>query len=412
MTLTIAKRVSDAEYAIRDPRMAQVVREVRATGKKIYEFNIGDPGALRGEYGFSMPEYIRKDLVRVISTGKFDGYANEQGDPEVREAIAADSKKRKIVDAKPENVVVGNGLSELIGYLFGVTLEKGKNIIVPRPDYPLYTAMAKWYGAEVRHYDLLPGKRWAPDIAQLAKQIDSDTAWVVAIHPNNPTGSVINSAEMVQMVKTVSEEGENLVPIMSDEIYHRLRFDGKPHPAMASFTEDVPIVTMDGFSKGFYSPGWRLGHVLFSNFPDGRIKDALIKVCAFRLSGNQALQMAYAHALNELHEYEEEQKSYLDRMRERVQFGARAVNSIPGLEVIEPDGAFYMFPRVKEGPWKTDSEFVEQLLRQEGIRVVPGSGFGMRPEERYFRMVPLGSKEFQQEAFAKMASFMERSRKK
>ena len=409
MTLSIAKRVFDAEYAIRDPRMAQVVKEVRATGKKIYEFNIGDPGALRGEYGFSMPEYIKKDLIRVISTGKHDGYANEQGEPEVREAIAADSKKRKIADAKPENVVVGNGLSELIGYLFGVTLEKGKNIIVPRPDYPLYTAMARWYGAEVRHYDLIEKEGWLPDLAQLENCIDANTAWVVSIHPNNPTGSVLRSEAMSQIANIVGEKGKGNVPIMSDEIYHRLRFDGKPHPAMASFSEDVPVVTMDGFSKGFYSPGWRLGHVLFSNFPDPAIRDALIKVCAFRLSGNQALQMSYAHALNELHQYEEERKSYLNRMKERVIFGARSVNAIGGLKVVQPEGAFYMFPRVVKGPWKTDSEFVEELLRQEGIRVVPGSGFGMRPEERYFRMVPLGSKEFQQEAFLKMGSFMERN---
>ncbi|MFH1750103.1 MAG: aminotransferase class I/II-fold pyridoxal phosphate-dependent enzyme [Candidatus Micrarchaeota archaeon] len=409
MTLTLAGRVEEAKYAIRDPRIAQIVKEVRATGKKIYEFNIGDPGALRGEYGFSMPEYIRSDLIRVISTGKFDGYANEQGDPEVRDAIAADAKRRKISDAKPENVVVGNGLSELIGYLFGVTLDKGKNIVVPRPDYPLYTAMAKWYGAQVRHYDLLPEKKWSPDLKQLEAAIDPNTAWVVAIHPNNPTGSVINSESMAEMVRIVGKAGKNQVPLMSDEIYHRLRFDGKPHPAMASFSEDVPIITMDGFSKGFYSPGWRLGHVLFSNFPDTRIMDALVKVCAFRLSGNQALQMSYAHALDNLHEYAEEQKSYLNKMKERVAFGAKRVNSIPGLEVIPPEGAFYMFPRVLKGPWKTDSEFVEQLLRQEGIRVVPGSGFSMKPEDRYFRMVPLGSKEFQAEAFAKMASFMERS---
>ncbi|MEK6954662.1 MAG: aminotransferase class I/II-fold pyridoxal phosphate-dependent enzyme [Candidatus Micrarchaeota archaeon] len=408
MTLAIAKRVHDAEYAIRDPKMAQAVKEVRATGKKIYEFNIGDPGALRGEYGFSMPEYIRKDLIKVISSGKFDGYANEQGDIEVRSAIANDSKKRKIADANPENVVVGNGLSELIGYLFGVTLEKGKNIVVPRPDYPLYTAMAKWYGAEVRHYDLDPNDKWTPKLDQLENAIDANTAWVVAIHPNNPTGSIIDSDKMAQMVKIVGEKGLGQVPLMSDEIYHRLRFDGKPHPAMASFSQDVPIITMDGFSKGFYSPGWRLGHVLFSNFPDGSIRDALIKVCAFRLSGNQALQMSYAHALNELHQYEEEQKKYLNRMVDRVIFGARSINSMPGLEVIEPSGAFYMFPRVTKGPWKTDLEFVEQLLRQEGIRVVPGSGFGMKPQDRYFRMVPLGSKEFQAEAFAKMRTFMER----
>lgn len=412
MSLTIARRVNDAHYAIRDPKIAKVVREVRATGKKIYEFNIGDPGALRGQYGFSMPDYIREDLVKVITTGKFDGYANEQGDLEVREAISNDAKRRGVIDASPENVVVGNGLSELIGYLFGVTLEKGKNILVPKPDYPLYTAMAKWYDGEVRHYELDPENNWEPKLDQFESQIDENTAWVVIIDPNNPTGKVLTDITKAKMVEIVGRKGKGLVPIMSDEIYHRLRFDGNSHKALGSLSTNVPIVTMDGFSKGFYSPGWRLGHVMFSNFKTTEIKDALIKVCAFRLSGNQALQMSYAHALNNLDSYKEQQMQYLKKLIGRVKLGAKLIRQMPGIKLIEPQGAFYMLPRVVAGPWKTDSEFVEALLREEGVRVVPGSGFGMKPEDRYFRVVPLADEAFQNEAFGKMHKFMERHLKK
>jgi aspartate aminotransferase len=199
---------------------------------------------------------------------------------------------------------------------------------------------------------------------------------------------------------------------MSDEIYHRLRFDGFGHKALGSFSDKVPIVTMDGFSKGFYSPGWRLGHVLFSNFPTKDIRDALVKVCAFRLSGNQALQMAYSHALNNLDSYKEQQQEYLKKLKDRVRLGAKLIRQMPGIELIEPQGAFYMLPRVIEGPWKTDSEFVEALLREEGVRVVPGSGFGMKADERYFRVVPLADEAFQMEAFGKMHKFMDRHLKK
>ncbi len=408
MTLSLARRIHEAEYAIRDPHIGRIVREMQKGGKEIMPFNIGDPGALRGRFGFSMPTFIRNKLIEVISSGKFDGYAHEQGDPEVREAVARDSKKRGIIDANPDNVVVGNGLSELIGYLFGITLEKGKNVIVPRPGYPLYTAMGKFYGGELRHYDLIQDENWEPDFKQLESKIDENTAWVVVIHPNNPTGKVFSTETLRRIIEIVKNKGKGQVPIMSDEIYHRLRFDGKPHPAMASLSKEVPIITMDGFSKGFYSPGWRLGHVLFSNFPNNDIRDALVKICAFRLSGNQALQMAYAFGLDNLDKYADEQKKYLNIMKERVQYGAGAINSIEGLKVVEPQGAFYMLPQATKGPWETDGEFVEQLLREEGVRVVPGSGFGMKPKDRYFRMVPLGDVKFQELAFKKIADFMKR----
>ncbi len=408
--LRVAARVRRANYAIRDQDVARKVKELKGRGRKTYELNIGDPGANLGEYGFRMPGHMKQAMIDVIGMGgKYDGYANEQGEIATREAVAEYSKKLGIRDANAENVVVGNGLSELLDYLFGCILEKGTNVVLPRPDYPLYTARANWYEGEPRYYSLDPENNWQPDVDEMRNAIDENTAAVVIINPDNPTGAVFDEPQLRAMIDAVEEKGRGEVAIISDEIYHLLRFDGKLHVPTASLTDSVPVITMDGLSKGYYSPGWRIGHALFSNFRDNAVFNAMVKVCAFRLSANNAVQHAYAKAMKEREMHMEEYRRYLGWLKERAKYTSERLNSIEGISCNPPHGAFYALPRVSKMKWKTDKEFIMQLLDEEAVRVVPGSGFQMPEKDGYFRVVTLPTVEVQKQAYDKLENFMKKS---
>src|SRR3989338_7018724 len=178
----IAARLDRATYAIRDQEVAAKADALKKQGRDLIELNIGDPCAYNGLYGFQMTANFKKALIDVINEGgAFDGYADEQGEPYLREAVVKDSKKRGILDASQEKVVVGNGLSELIDYLMGVIVEPGRNVILPKPDYPLYTARINWYGGQVRYYSLDPENNWQPIVQEIEKQIDENTSAIVVI---------------------------------------------------------------------------------------------------------------------------------------------------------------------------------------------------------------------------------------
>ncbi|MBU1196913.1 aminotransferase class I/II-fold pyridoxal phosphate-dependent enzyme [Candidatus Micrarchaeota archaeon] len=406
--IRITNRAQKASYPIRDVEIGARVAALKKKGVKTYELNIGDPGAYDGLYGFAMFKGIKDALVHNIQTnGRFDGYATEQGERVLLEAVAADAKKRGIHDAKPDNVVAGNGLSEIVDYLIGVSVEKGTNMVLPRPDYPLYTARVNWYEGTPRYYDLDPENALQPKVEQIEAAIDGNTFAVVNINPSNPTGAVCTEEKMKAIIDVVKDKGKGNVAILSDEIYRLLRFEGK-HVSMASLTKDVPVITLDGLSKGYYAPGWRTGHALFSNFPDDKLKNALVKVCGFRLSANKAVQHAYAHGIRHFSEDDAEARKYLAMLKERANYTSQRLNAIPGIRCVPPKGAFYAFPQLLKGPWKTDKEFVIQLLEEEGVRVVHGSGFAMKPEDRFFRVVTLPDLKTQKEAYDRIERFVKK----
>lgn len=405
--LTITKRVENAHYAIRDPEVAAKVAALKREGKNVLELNVGDPGARDGAYGFMMPPHIKETLIKIIEQGgACDGYANEQGEERLRNAVAEYSKREGIKDAVADNVVIGNGLSELIDFLFGVTLEKGKNVILPRPDYPLYAVRARWYEAEPRYYNLDSDKQWKPKLEEIEHALDENTFAIVLINPNNPTGSVFELDDLKAILDIAEHKGKGKVAIISDEIYHLLRFDGKKHVPIASLTDSVPVITLDGMSKGYYSPGWRIGHALFSNFPDASICKALAKVCSFRLSAGHAIQHAYAQGIRERQTYSDQYDTYLNMLKERAAYTVQRLNSINGIRCVGPKGAFYAFPRVERSKFKEDRAFTLRLLEEEGVRVVPGSGFGMKKEDMYFRVVTLPDLPTQKEAYDRLENFM------
>ena len=409
----VANRVKAAHYAIRDPAVLNIVKELKAQGRDVIELNIGDPGGRLGAYGFQTPKHIVDAYVAALKSGENDGYATSQGDQFIRKAIAEDSKRRGIKDADENNVITGQGVSELIRVIFSTFLQKGRNVVLPRPNYPLYGAMANYFDGEARFYDLDPENDWATDPQQIGSLVDEKTATVVVINPNNPTGSVLDEGQLREIIAVVGKKGKNKVPIIADEIYHEVSRVGDV-TAMASLTAEVPIFTFDGLSKNHYAPGYRMGSVLISNMGHlpaeylSTLKDNMVKQTGFGLSASNPAQYAYAAALELRSKNDAVYQEHLKKINERAEYSYNRLKAIPGISVNMPKGAFYIFPRLKleNAPWKTDKEFQLDLLKTTGVLIVPGSGFGMKPEDLFFRIVTLPTIEVQKQAYDRLEQFV------
>ena len=219
MVIKISNRIHKANYAIRDPAVIAEVEKLKKQGKEIIELNIGDPGGLDGAYGFPVPKHIVKAFVDALESGENEGYASSQGDLFVRKEIVRDALEQGFKEADVEKVITGQGVSEIVDFLFSALLEPGRNVVLPKPDYPLYTALVNYYDGEVKHYDLDPEKGWTPDPKQIGQLIDENTVAVVLINPDNPTGGAFDKELLEQLIEEVGKAGKNCVPIISDEIY-------------------------------------------------------------------------------------------------------------------------------------------------------------------------------------------------
>ncbi|MFH1107225.1 MAG: aminotransferase class I/II-fold pyridoxal phosphate-dependent enzyme [Candidatus Micrarchaeota archaeon] len=420
--ITTEVRVDKAKSAVRDLEMDGIAQARRSAGKRVYNLNIGDPvksGDIVPPLGFR----IKRSLEVLRKRGY--AYAPAPGVVELQKAVAEDAQARGIRDAKPDNVVVGAGVSEIVNFLSGLALGRGKNILVPRPDYYLYSSLARYYDGEVRYYDLEPEKGWQPNLEQIRRQIDERTAAVVVINPNNPTGSTNNEETLRRLIRVVGNAGKNRIPIISDEIYRHLvfpkgrrksilsrNFAGR-HTSIAAMTDEVPVITLDGVSKNFYAPGVRIGHAMFSNFGQrsGWLK-AMKSLCAARLAAPHDIQYTYADAIRTRTRWWNRlaYNRRLVEVQKRSEYAAKRLDGI-GFKVSEPQGAFYLLPRLSSEMrkvWNTDKEFARELLEKTGIWVVPASGFAMKPEDGYFRVVSLPPVKQQKRIFDEMAAHVRR----
>ena len=407
--MKISERIFRANYAIRDNAVLAEVEKLKKSGRTIFELNIGDPGGMEGAYGFAVPKHIVAAYVAALKSGKNEGYATSQGDIFLRKTIQKDALSRGIRDVNVENIVTGQGVSEIIDFLFASLLDKGKNVVLPRPDYPLYTALAGYYEGDVRYYDLDPENNWEPRPEQIAGLIDENTIAVILINPNNPTGTAYDAPLLKRIISAVSKAGGNCVPIISDEIYRELRFSGK-HVPLASLSTTLPIITFDGLSKNHYAPGYRLGCAIFSNFCKkdcACLMDAVTKLGGFRLSANKPAQHAFRAALEDRAKNAAIYARHLKQLKARTKYAYSRLKKIPGISVDEPKGAFYILPKAS-GPWKNDKEFQLALLREAGVLVVPGSGFAMDPKGLYFRVVTLPPVPAQKKAYDALEEFMKK----
>ena len=394
----VARRAAGIQYAIRD--VVVPARELEKKGRRILYLNIGDPL----KYDFDTPAHIKEALNKAVAEGK-NWYSASEGLPELREAICEKEKRFNNVDITPDDVIVTTGVSEAINFLFGALVEPGDEVLLPGPTYPPYISFARFYGAKAVAYRTIEEEDWKVDVDDLRSKITDRTKLIVIINPNNPVGSVYGADELKEVLDVAGEHG---IPVASDEIYDRIVYEDC-FRSVASLTEDVPVIGLNGFSKVYLMTGWRLGYVYFKD-PEGaltQLKEAMVKEARIRLCANTPVQAAAVEALRGPQDHVEWMVS---RLRERRDIAYKRLNEMDGISTVRPKGTFYIFPKVDAvgKVWKTDKDFVLNLLHEEGVLVVHGSGFGVEYGSGHFRAVFLPPPDVLNEAFDKLEAFMKR----
>jgi alanine-synthesizing transaminase len=399
--IKVTKRASNIEYAIRD--VIVHTQELIKNGKKIYYLNIGDPAA----FDFKTPQYVKDALCKAIDEDN-NYYSVSEGRPELREAIVRKEKRVNDVDITSNNVIVTEGISEGIEMVLAALVEKGDEILFPGPTYPPYISYTKFFEGTPISYETIEDEGWIPNIDDLRSKISPKTRAIVITNPNNPTGSVYSEKCIKEMLDIA---GEHNLPILSDEIYDQLTYE-KPFVSTAHLSKDVPVVGMNGFSKVYQMTGWRLGYMYFKgeNKQLDDLRMGVEKQCRIRLCANTPVQIAGAAALDGPQDFV---KGIVDRLRERRDYAWKRLNEIEGISATKPEGAFYIFPKIHDvgTRWKTDMEFVVQLLKETGVLIVNGSGFDPVYGKDHARIVFLPPCEELEEAFNCLEQFMKKQKK-
>lgn len=372
-----ARRVDRFSYAIRN--IVAEARQVESEGRRVRYLNIGDPI----QFGFETPAHLVEAVARAMRDGH-NGYTASVGITEAREAVAADFGARGVA-ASPDRVLITSGTSEGIELALTGIVDEGEDVLVPSPTYPLYTAVLAKIGAEPTYYRTDPANGWLPDLDHLRAQITSRTRALVVIDPNNPTGAIYPDAVRRELIALA--EAHDLV-ILADEVYGDLAYDGPVAP-MATLDPDAPIISYSSLSKAYLAPGWRAGWMAVG--ASRRLDPALAaikKLADGRLCSPGPMQYAVTAALTGDRSH---QQAFRTALRERAELTASRLNAIDGMTCVMPKGAFYAMPQVSLPAGRTDEDYVLGLLREAGILVVYGSGFGVAPEEGTFRVVFLAS---------------------
>ncbi len=386
-------RTEHITYAIRD--ILAVAHEREAAGGDLLYLNIGDPVL----FGFETPRHL-KDAAYQAMLDNHTGYSASEGVPEAVDAIRKEAGANGI---EPHEILITTGASEAIDFALSALVNKGENVLVPSPGYPLYDALLSRLIGEARPYRLDESRSWEPDIDHMAEQIDEKTKAIVIINPNNPTGAVYGEDALRSIIELARRH--NLV-IFSDEIYDKLILNGQEHISIAALDGELPIVTFNGLSKGYLAPGFRIGWSIISGAPElvEDYTEAMRKLARARLCASHPKQFAIPAALegDKAHIRDTRQK-----LRSRRNLTVERMNAIPGISCQNPQGAFYAFPRIEVDV--DDSEFVKHLIRETGVVVVHGSGFGALPETPHFRVVFLPEEDVLNEAYDRIDAYMRKN---
>jgi len=394
--LKVTDRVRTIEYAIRDV-LAQA-KQLERKGKKIIYLNIGDPV----KFDFDTPPHIKQALTKAVEEGA-NWYAPSEGLPELKEAICEKEKKVNEVEIQPEDVVVTHGISEGIQMVMAAIVEKGDEVLVPGPTYPPYLSYVKFFGGKPVAYETLEENGWHPNVDDLRARITAKTQAIVVINPNNPCGALYREKVVREIVDLA---GEHNLLLISDEIYDRIVY-AEGFISTSHIAKDVPVVGLNGFSKTYLMTGWRLGYIYFhdSNRRLTELKECIKKEARVRLSANAPVQMAGVAALRGPQNHISQM---VEKLRKRRDYAWKRLNEVDGINCTKPEGAFYVFPKVEavDSKWKTDAEFVYNLLEETGVLFVHGSGFEPTYGYGHFRSVILPPIETLEEAFSLLEQFM------
>ena len=384
-------------YAIRE--ISVPAEEAAKAGKKLIGLNIGDPN----KWDFETPEYFKDALRRSVDETD-NGYGDSQGNLDFREAIVNRERNKHDADITTDEVYITNGVSEGINVLMGTFLEPGDEVLAPGPGYPSYAQYIGFYGGKVVPYRQIEEEDWAPDVDMIRKRITDRTKAIVMINPNNPTGAEYE-AKHVKEIGDICAEFQ--IPLISDEIYDRLAFDGYFHSA-SRLSDDVPRIIVNGFSKVNLMPGWRVGYFytmdktgLLDEIREGVMKQLRARICA-----NVPCQEAAKASLEGPQDYIVDMNR---KLKARADFSYDRLNEIDGIETRRAQGALYMFPKIDlRGRWKTDKDFVVDLIKVVGVVLVHGSGFCEEFGHGHFRTILLPPLNVLEEAYDKLERFMNR----
>ena len=369
-------------YPIRD--IVQAAKKYEKKGTDMLYFNIGDPAP----YGFRPPQHIL-DAVKEALDQNYSGYAPSGGDPELKQAVAEHEK------VAPEDVFITMGLSEGIDFIYQALMDPGRNFVLPSPSYPLYITKQRLAYGTLEFYDT--DDNLEPDPESLRKNINQYTKAIVVINPNNPTGMVY-SRKTIQEIVDIA--GEYKLPIIADDVYDQMVFDGEI-TQVKKVSKDVSVISGNSLSKNYMYPGARAGYLALHGEETEVLRDVFQRLCNQRLSANWEIQRAYIAAIKGPQDHI---KQFNAELKERRDLLVKKCTEIEGLNVAPPKGAFYAFVEV-DGPWKTDKDFVYELL-ETGVVVVPGSGFSPNLKKKYFRIVILPKLEQLEEGFNRIDKFL------
>ena len=388
-----SERSLRTRYAIRDVEL--VAQEAQAAGKKLLRLNIGDPPA----YDFRTPRHIIEATSEAMLAGH-TGYAPSTGIEDALRAIRAESERQGVRNI--QEVFISGGVSEAIDICIAALINAGENILIPSPGYSLNEATVLKLDGEPITYRCDEQDGWQPDLDDIARRVNSKTRGIVVINPGNPTGAVFRRETLTGILEIAARHG---LVIFSDEIYSKLLLDPVEHIPMGSLTEDLPIVTFNGLSKAYLAPGFRTGWIVVSGPAKSlvRYREAIAKLMRVRLSTHHPTQFAIPAALEGSQEH---LPGVIAKLRKRRDLTVSLLNSIPKIQCVPPQAAFYAFPRIDIA--RPDSEFAMELVRQTGVLVVPGSGFGQEPGTQHFRMVFLPPEETIQEALGLLGDFLQK----
>ena len=391
-----AKRTYDIHYAIRD--IVVIANEVAKSGKKMLYLNIGDPNA----YDHRTPQHVIDAAYKAMNENH-NGYSPSSGIKSAIDAIERDANRKGIDNIL--DIFVTTGASEAIEICLTALLNAGDNFLMPTPGYPLYTAVQGKLELIPNPYYLDEENGWQPDVDDIRAKVNDRTKAIVLINPNNPTGSVCKKETLLKIIDIALEK--NLL-IIADEIYDKLLFDDNKHVSIASLNKDVSCVTFSGLSKNYIAPGFRLGWGIASGRQSvmKEYLEAVNRILRARLCANHPIQFAVATALDGSQQHIVEMNKILQSRRDIVM---NMISGIKGISSVKPGGAFYMFPSIDV---RDDKDFTVELIKETGVVVVHGEGFGQAPGTHHFRIVILPNEEILKEAFEKIADFYEKYKKR
>ena len=378
----------------------QEAKKLEEEGHRITKLNIGNPGA----FGFEAPEEILKDVI--LNLPESQAYSDSKGLFSARKAVMHETQRLGIQGVDIDDIYLGNGVSELIVMAMQALLNDGDEILIPAPDYPLWTAAVTLSGGKAVHYRCDESSDWNPDLDDIKSKINSRTRGIVVINPNNPTGAVYTPDLLKGIVKLAEE---NDLIIFADEIYDKILYDDARHTPLATLSEDILIVTFNGLSKSYRVAGFRSGW-LFLSGAKKRAQDyieGLEILSNMRLCSNVPAQQAIQTALGG---YQSINELIMPggRLREQRDIAWKMLNDIPGVSCVLPKGAIYLFPKLDPVRFniRNDEQLILDLLLQEHVLMVQGSGFNI-DDKQHFRIVFLPREDTLVDAIGKLGNFLE-----